>query len=370
MTVKERIIGALRGDMVDRVPFTSYAGLFPEDEREPLMRDGEIGLVHRVGVYRSESPNVRSRKEEFWEGDERRIRYTYETPVGCVSETLRTGGGYGTNLRCEFLIKKPEDYKVVEFMMRDIVYTPNYDALLAAEENTGDDGVVVGNLKYTPIQQMLVLLMGPLTYGIDYYENRDLFDSLYDTITEKDRELYRIAAESPAEFVIYGDNITSTMIGLERFVQYCIPRYNEAAALLHERGKRLGVHMDGNLRILKESIAQSDIDFIEAFTSSPMTDLSVAEAREAWPDKVLWINYTSCFHVAGSQAIREHTLELLRQACPGDRFLISITEDVPSEVRKESFATIAQTLLEKGSLPLRLATLQGCSVFQKKGRWK
>lgn len=354
MTIKERVFAALRGEMVDRVPFTSYIGLFPENERDPLMRNGEIGLVHRVGVYRSKSPNVTSKKEEYWENGERRIRYTFETPVGSVWETLRTGGGYDTNLRCGFLIKRPEDYGVVEFMMRDIIYSPNYDAIRDAEERIGDDGVVIGNLKYSPIQQMLVLFMGPERYGVDYYENRELFDSLYDTIAEKDRELYKIAAESPTEFVIYGDNITSDMIGLERFIKYCIPRYNEAAAFLHEKGKKLGVHMDGNLRLLKEPIARSDIDFIEAFTGPPMFDLSVAEAREAWPDKVLWINYTSCLHVAGPEAIREHTLELLRQAYPGDRFLISITENVPDEVRKESFAVIAQTLLDEGSLPLRI----------------
>jgi len=353
MTVKERIIGALRGEMVDRVPFTSYAGLFPENERDPLMKEGEIGLVNRCSVYRSESPNVRSRKEEFFEGSERRIRYIYETPVGSVSETLRTGGGYGTNLRCEFLIKKPEDYKVAEFMMSDIIYTPNYDALRSAEESMGDGGIVVGNIKYSPIQQMLVLLMGPERYGIDYYENRELFDSLYDTITEKDREIYRIAADAPAEFFIYGDNITSDMVGLERFVRYCIPRYNEAAELLHDKGKFLGSHMDGNLKLFRESIAESGLDFIEAFTPSPMFDLSVAEAREAWPDKALWINFTSCVHIAGTEAIREHTLELLRQAYPGDRFIISITEDVPVQVRKQSFTTIAQTLLDNGLLPLK-----------------
>ena len=56
---------------------------------------------------------------------------------------------------------------------------------------------------------MLVLLMGPERYAIDFYENRDLFDSLYNAIAEKDREMYKLAAESPAEFVIYGDNITS-----------------------------------------------------------------------------------------------------------------------------------------------------------------
>ncbi len=352
MTIKERVFRALRGEMVDRVPFTAYVGLFPENEREPLMREGEIGLVNRCSVYRSQSPNVKSTREEIQENGENRVRHTYETPVGCVSETLRTGGGYGTSLRCEFLVKEPEDYKVVEFMMRDVVYTPNYDAFLAAAESMGDDGVVIGNMKYSPIQQMLVLLMGPERYAIDFYENRELFDSLYNAIAEKDREMYKLAAESPAEFVIYGDNITSDMIGLERFNQYCIPCYNEVADMLHEKGKRLGVHMDGNLQILKESIGESGIDFIEAFTGPPMFDLSVAEAREAWPDKVLWINYTSNLHVAGTKAIREHTLDLLQQAHPGDHFLISITENVPDNVRKESFATIARTLLENGSLPL------------------
>lgn len=353
MTVKERIIGALRGEMVDRVPFTSYMGLFPENEREPLIGEGKIGLVNRCAVYRSQSPNVKSRQEEFFEGNDRRVRYIYETPVGSVSETLRTGGGYGTSLRYEFLIKKPDDYKVVEFMMRDVVYTPNYDTLRSAEENMGDDGIVVGNIKYSPIQQMLVLLMGPERYGIDYYENRDLFDSLYNAIAEKDREIYRIAADAPAEFFIYGDNITSDMVGLERFDRYCVPLYSELADMLHAKGKRLGVHMDGNLKLLRKSIAESGLDFIEAFTPSPMFDLSVAEAREAWPDKSLWINFTSCIHVAGVKAIREHTLELLRQAYPGNGFVISITEDVPGEVRKESFATIAQTLLDKGTLPLK-----------------
>jgi hypothetical protein len=205
MTVKERITGALRGEMVDRVPFTSYMGLFPENERDPLMREGEIGLVHRVGVNRAERPNVRSKQEEFWEGNERRIRYTYETPVGSVWETFRTGGGYGTSLRCEFLIKKLDDYKVVEFMMCDLVYTPNYDAMLAAEENMGNHGVVIGNLKYSPIQEMLVLLMGPERYGIDYYENRELFTPLNNSSSVVPHERNERGHEK--DYILYDQNI-------------------------------------------------------------------------------------------------------------------------------------------------------------------
>ena len=134
MTLKERIWGAILGRKIDRVPFTTYPGLFPE--REPLVKAGLIGTMNRCSVYReSSSGKIEVKKEEYKGGNENRVRYTYKTPVGEVWETLRTGGGYGTNLRGEFLIKRPEDYKVIEFMMRDAVYTPNYDGFRAAEES-------------------------------------------------------------------------------------------------------------------------------------------------------------------------------------------------------------------------------------------
>jgi hypothetical protein len=354
MTIKERIFGALRGEMVDRVPFTSYGGFLPDNELEPLLSNGDIGLVSRIPLYNTHTPNITSRSEEFYEGSNLRVRYIYETPVGSVSETLRTGGGYGSSLRYEFLIKKPEDYKVVEYMVRDRINTPNYEGFLNAEKSMGDIGAVIGNLGYSPIQQMLVMYMGPEQFAIDYYENRDLFDSLYDALTEKDRELYKISADSSSEYFIYGDNTTSEMIGLERFEKYAVPRYREFADMLHAKGKKLGSHMDGNLQVLKHAIADSGLDFLEAFTPAPMFDMTLEDALTTWKNMVMWINFTSNYHIASSEAIREHTLDLLRQSYPGNRFLISITENVPDEHRKRSFGVIAQTLREYGNLPLKI----------------
>lgn len=351
MTLKERIWGAIWGKEIDRVPFTTYPGLFPE--REPLVKAGLIGNMNRCSVYQeSSSAKIERSSEEYQVGNEKRVRYTLRTPVGEISETLRTGGGYGTSLRCEFFIKEPEDYEVVKYIVRNRQYTPNYDGLFDTEKAVGDDGVVVGNVKYSPIQEMLVLLMGPERFSIDYYERRDLFDSLYDAITEKDREIYKIAAESPAQAVIYGDNITSQMIGLERFEKYCVSRYNELGAMLHEKGKLLGVHMDGNLQHLKKAIADSEVDIVEAFNPAPDGDISVKDARESWPDKVIWINFTSSFHLAEPEIIREHTIDLLRQSYPGHRFIIGITENVPDHVRENSMRIVAETLLEKGTFPL------------------
>jgi hypothetical protein len=94
------------------------------------------------------------------------------------------------------------------------------------------------------------------------------------------------------------------------------------------------------------------VDVIEAFNPSPDGDVSVAEARAAWPGKALSINFPSSVHLARTARIRSMTIDLLRGAAPGMGFVIGITENVPSDVMIESFATIAQTLNEFGRCPI------------------
>ncbi len=115
--------------------------------------------------------------------------------------------------------------------------------------------------------------------------------------------------------------------------------------------------MDGRIRPLLEVVAQSPVDIIEAFNPKPDGDVSVAEARAAWPDKVLSINFPSSVHLSEPERIRAVTLDLLRQAAPGASFLIGITENVPAHRMVESYTTIAQTLNQFGRCPIDVDTL-------------
>jgi len=352
MTPRQRVWAALRGELADRVPLTCYANLLPRGEVERRLRDEGLALVVRCPVFSTSRPNVAVRREEFFRNGRRYVRQTFRTPVGEVSELFRTGGGYGTSLRCQFLIKRPEDYDVVEFIVRDEVYTPNYERFLAEQRTLGEDGVVIGNLGYSPLQQMLVLLMGPERFAIDLRERPKRFFALYETIAERQREQFLLATQSPAQAFIYGDNITSEMVGLERFARYCAPRYNEFAALLHERNKLLGVHMDGKLKHLAHAVAECDIDFVEAFAPFPDGDLPLAEARRAWPDKVIWINFPSPVHLQPPAKISEHVRQMLRDVAPGARFLVGVTENIPEHVWQQSMCAISRVLKEEGRLPL------------------
>jgi len=103
---------------------------------------------------------------------------------------------------------------------------------------------------------------------------------------------------------------------------------------------------------LVEAVGRCRLDVIEAFTPVPTCDVTVAQARAAWPDKVLWINFPSSVHLESEESIRAETLRILSEAAPGNRFLIGITEDMPENAWRDSLSTISQALLQHGALPL------------------
>ena len=58
----------------------------------------------------------------YWENGKQLVRTFYETPVGTVS-TLVEPVGF-TTWRHERMFKRPEDYKVILFLLKDERYEP------------------------------------------------------------------------------------------------------------------------------------------------------------------------------------------------------------------------------------------------------
>lgn len=78
---------------------------------------------------------------------------------------------------------------------------------------------------------------------------------------------------------------------------------------------------------------------------------SIEEARKLWRDKVLWINYPVSFHLKEPEEIRVYTKKLLQEAVPGDKFLISNTENLTPGVWQKFMRTVVE-VLQSEKLPL------------------
>ena len=353
MTPRQRILSVLKGELPDQVPFTIKTPNPPRGQLERQLRNKGLALCTDRMVFTTRRPNVEVYQHEFVRDGRELVKETFRTPVGQVSQTWALGGGYGSKRLLEHLIKQPSDYATVEFMIRDEVYRAHHDEFLREVELIGEDGFVfAGWMPPSPMVVMMWQYLGPERFSLHMVDCPEQFFSLYECLRQRQREQYGLCAQSPALVIHSEENLTADMIGLERFVKYCIPCYKEFAACLHESGKLFATHMDGRMKILAAALAESDIDIIEAFCPVPDGDLELSVARQLWTDKILWLNFPSPVHLRPPQQIAEQTRRILHDVTPGERFLLGITEDIPYGAWQVSLPIIAEIISKEGALPL------------------
>jgi hypothetical protein len=347
MDFRERLLAALSWDEPDQVPFTTYDWFLPRGARERAIRDLGLSTIVRLPAHKVEHRQVTVDSLEYWDQGERYIRRTIKTPVGDVSQLVHPDSAYGSSWVLEHFIKSPEDYRVLEYYFNDMVFHNNDEAIAKTDDELGSDGLVMVRVAKGPIQEILYQLAGLERFSMDLADYPELVDSLYATMFKRWDEIYELAAKSPAQVFQAADNISSIVVGQERFRHYCMPCYERHSAILAAGGKRLFlVHMDGRLASIADLIAQSKFAIVEALTPAPMGDVSVAQARRLWPDKALWLNFTSSAHVESDEAIAAHTRQLIEEAGTRRGFAIGITEDVPYEHWAHSYAAIASVIRE------------------------
>ena len=342
MTYRDDIIGALEGES-GRPPLTIYGSLLPRGRVERELRELGFGLVAHQLVYSAYRPNVSTVERQMVLDGEMVTETTLVTPVGTLTERRRTEPGYGSSWAVEHFVKGPEDYRVLEFVIRDTVILPGDAAYLRACREVGDDGLVNTRVSRVPFQRLWIEYSGLDRLLLDLADAPAAVLGVLDAMLAKDREIWRVIAASPARYVWCPDNVTAFAISPGIFTRHFVPHYVELCDLMHSVGKKVYVHMDGALRPIAEQIARLPIDIVEAFTPAPTGDLSLAEARAMWPGKVVWINYPSSVHVEPTDFIERTTEELLASG-PDSGLLLGVTENVPEEHVERSLKAIARVV--------------------------
>ena len=347
MDARTRILNALDGKPLDAVPWSAYPGVLPglgDVDRE--MRNRGMAFIQPVTPYTRETLNCEIVTREVWEDGQSFLYRTIRTPVGEVTEKRQAEPGYGSSWILEYMIKEPKDYRVVEFWVRDTEITPDYDVVVETEERLGGDGLALAWTTRSPFQQMYIELMGIERLALDRADGLPEFLSLREALEEQHESIYRVVAQSPATLVWCPDNLSDLVAGGRVFASYYVPYYRHKAAILRAAGKIMVAHFDGRLASLVDGIGRSDIPVIEAFTPPPMGNLSITEAKRAWPDKVIWCNYPGSIFLEQPDEIRRFTVELLREAMPGGRFILGITENIPQAVYRQAMYALADGIAE------------------------
>ncbi len=362
MTRRERIMAATRKKRADRLPFFHYwrhsqVGWAERECRNRGMgmnwtRPSYVATMHGVDV---------SERQAVWSGRPV-VRRTYSTPVGSIYLDERRDPGVGewhalrswkdvTPWTTDCLIKKPEDYEVLTYIVENTEYTADYFPIEQAMDWLGDDGVVLDALPHSPMQMLMIDWVGSEGGRFFYHhaDYPDLVEGLYKAISKSREPMYEIAAKSPAPISLCGDNVDGFLVSPKLFQKYFMPEYEKQAKVLHEHGKLMAVHMDGRVGALKDLISETPIDIIEALHPPPMGDLPIGEALSLWPGKVIWMGFPAAVYALGSEATKQHALDLLREVGSGDRLVLAMSTE--NLVSNENLRTLT-SVLENADLPL------------------
>jgi len=342
MTPRKRVEAVLKGEGIDKIPFTIYESKIPQCTVERQLRNEGLCIVNRLyPVFKVISPNVSYESHAYTEKNLDYIRYIIKTPVGELTYLVKPAGF--TSWTLEKIFKGPEDYKKLYAMIEDQTYIADYDGFLKARNELGEDIILRAGIGSSPLHQIMIGWMGIETFAIEWVERRDEIEKLVDIQVKKLRQVYEIVAKSPALIANFGGNETGNVMGRERYEKYVLPHHNEAAEVMHRYGKFLGCHLDGNNKIWADLVAKSGLDYIEAFTPSPDSDMSIEEAFNIWTNKVLWINFPSSVHLASIKEI-ETTAQHIINVSSGHRLIMGITEDIPQDRWQENLLAISSVI--------------------------
>lgn len=372
MSPQERILAALTGRPVDRVPWCPFLAYWFESQPRERQEKGQIPFYREIGadallrglcsafafsdVVGLEERNYNThdalprctitRKEA-----EGRKLVEYETPVGTLSMVLTWSPTGRTWFVTGHPVRSKEDYKVLRFIVEQMRIEPAFEAVRREVDEVGEDGLsvpLISPFKKTAFQSLIEHFVGTEKLVYDLCDIPEVVEETLAVMKGRALEAVAISIESPARAFITWEDSSTTNVSPALFDKYIVPELNGWGRAVHAAGKLLIHHACGHIRGLLPIMAREEVDAIESLTPPPTGNVSLGEARTLiGPGKAL---------IGGLDPVRFLTLqgeeldaEIRRILEEGGQqgFILANSDSCPPGVEEEKFSRITKLISQR-----------------------
>ena len=351
MTPKQRLLAAIQGKPIDRVPWSPFLAYWWEAQPQEKTVGGQLPYMESVGAdpllrgFRSpwkqhyKGVNIRyenhpTRRYEFW-----------ETPVG----TLKFGYHLSSTGNTWFLVEHPitevEDLKILQWIYEHM----EFEADGAADEEhrqTGERGLyvpLIGSEMKTCFQSLLEKWVG--TENLVYFlmDEPETVEECLATMRYASDKTVPFCRNSAAEAFIFWEDTSTTNINPSMFEQYIAPEISHWASELHKDGKLLLHHACGSLKALLPLMAQTGVDAIESISPPPTGNIDIGDAFALLPDNLALIGGIEpvFFQDCTEEQLVARVKELL-DTTKGHRYVLANSDSCPPAVEEWKFRLVSE----------------------------
>jgi len=217
----------------------------------------------------------------------------YETPAGRLRSVYRTTqmilDSYSQPYLEKHVMAEDSDYAVVNWILDNGEPVADFEGFKAVEAEIGDNGMTMGMITRVPFQRLLLDFMGEERCFFEMFDNRKEFDRVYEKLVAHHRRALEIGCGSPATIVECTDNLDGSMTNPRLFKELSLPLMQETAETIHAADKYFASHLDGDISLLVDLVAESGLDVAESFSPYPLSQLTFKEAYSSWRNKpIMW----------------------------------------------------------------------------------
>jgi len=367
MSGRERIMAALRGEDVDRIPWSPCIdGYFlgGVDQVEGFRRIGADAMLRHIFNYIGSVPFAVAipapGKTMPWTLERKKVgdetELSYVTPVGTLTERQRRNPeSPSMPWVVRRRVRDVEDAKTLTWMCEQAEVAPMPGLFDMMDKQIGDDGVPTISIPGTPMFWLLNAEFDVEQFWYTYFDHTVVMEELFEAMHRMTKRICAAVAEGSAEVVIQYDNLSSSLCSPKIWEKYAPRWFEEYAQILNPSGKIFLLHACGHLYEFGDAIEKIALDGLVDVATPPTGTLpDLATARELWgPDKFIMggIDATAQAEMTPDE-LKEHVRGIIGKMGDGRRMALGTNDAVPKNTTWEKLQAVTEVVKEEGSFPL------------------
>jgi hypothetical protein len=288
------------------VRYAASVGIEGYEEPADVVRAEEQDGIYHIVTVTTPSGTLRTVEQDVWEEGELRNRRIHEYPC-----------------------KTPEALPVVIDLIERQQFRANLQAFQEAADRVGHRAEPTLFTSSDGFTELIKNWSGLVDAHYLLYDHPAQVEEYLEACGRRDDRLLDAALQLPCRIFNLGDHTTNEFTPPPILKRYCIPRWQKISARLHEHGRFVHTHWDGNSRLLLPYLQESGLDGVEALPPLPMGDMTLEQIKAAVGDRIVCLDLLPAIHFLSHFSMRQcldFTKRVMDMFAP--RLILGISDEI------------------------------------------